>query len=134
METISESQLSAELQELYLQNKEWMSQLLFLEDESRFFQKLFVDRLFFIGQHHSPKQVNLISESLLALEKRTVSLKNLVIEHQQLLSHILKDPAHFIDIQTIETHAAITQKIQQLLYLDRMLKTELFAMVEEEKV
>jgi hypothetical protein len=29
--------LSAELQELYLLNKEWFSEVLFLEDETRFY-------------------------------------------------------------------------------------------------
>ncbi len=133
MDTISESLLSTELQELYLQNKEWMSQVLFLEDESRFFQKLFVERLFFIGQHHSVKQVELISECLLSLEKRTVSLKTLVLQHQHLLENILTDPAHLIGMRTIEEHAVITQKIKELLYLDRVLKSELFAMVESKK-
>jgi len=130
METIEESLLSTELQELYLQNKDWMSQVLFLEDESRFFQKLFAERLFFIGQHQSVKQVELITECLLSLEKRTISLKNLVVQHQHLIENLIKDPAHLIGMRTIEEHAATTQKIQELLYLDRVLKSELFAMVE----
>lgn len=134
METISESLLSTELQELYLQNKDWMSQVLFLEDESRFFQKLFVKRLFFIGKNHSVKQVDLISESLLSLEKRTISLKNLVVQHQHLLETIIKDPAHGIAMTTIEEHVTIAQKIQELLYLDRVLKSELFSMVEGEMI
>ena len=41
MITSSDPQLSSELQELYLQNKQWLSDVLFLEDETRFFQTLF---------------------------------------------------------------------------------------------
>ena len=41
MTTLIDQQLSSELQELYLQNKQWYSDVLFLEDETAFFQKLF---------------------------------------------------------------------------------------------
>lgn len=36
----AEAQLSSELQELYLENKETLSDILFLEVESRFLEKL----------------------------------------------------------------------------------------------
>jgi hypothetical protein len=130
MDVLSESILSTELQELYLQNKEWMSQVLFLEDESRFFQKLFGQKLFLVGKNHTAKQIDLISESLSSLQERTIKLKSLVLKHQHLLASILKDPAQTIGIRLIEEHAAITAEVQQLFFSDRLLKSELFAMVE----
>ena len=39
MGTLSDPQLSTELQEYYLVNKQWFSDFLFLEDEMRFFNK-----------------------------------------------------------------------------------------------
>ena len=130
MDVLSESILSTELQELYLQNKEWMSQVLFLEDESRFFQKLFGQKLFFVGKNHTPKQIDLIIKSLSSLQERTIKLKLLVFKHQQLLESILKDPEQSVGIGLIEEHAIITAEVQQILYSDRLLKSELFAMVE----
>ena len=92
METILESLLSGELQELYLQNKEWMSQVLFLENEIRFSQKLFAKELFSISQKNNEKEVELVKESLLSLETRILNLKELVFLHQHQLETIFKDP------------------------------------------
>ena len=130
MDVLSESRLTTELQELYLQNKEWMSHVLFLEDENRFFQKLFGQKLFVIGKSHTTKQINLISESLANLNKKTLNLKNLVIKHQHLLESILKDAEQTIGIDLIEEHAAITKEVQELLLADRLMKSKLFLMVE----
>lgn len=130
MDVLSESRLSAELQELYLQNKEWMSHVLFLEDENRFFQKLFGQKLFVIGKSHTTKQINLISGSLANLYERTVKLKSLVIKHQHLLEDILKDKEHTVGLNLIEEHAVITAEVQELLLSDRLLKSKLFLMVE----
>lgn len=130
MDVLSESRLSAELQELYLQNKEWMSHVLFLEDENRFFQKLFGQKLFVIGKSHTTKQINLISGSLANLYERTVKLKSLVIKHQHLLEDILKDKEHTVGLSLIEEHAVITAEVQELLLSDRLLKSKLFLMVE----
>ncbi|WP_316784129.1 hypothetical protein [Pedobacter frigiditerrae] len=130
MDVLSESRLSTELQELYLQNKEWMSHVLFLEDENRFFQKLFGQKLFVIGKSHTAKQINLISESLASLQEKTVNLKKLVIKHQHLLEGILKDAEHIVGINLIEEHATITSEVQELLLSDRLMKSKLFLMVE----
>ncbi|TCC90179.1 hypothetical protein EZ428_12910 [Pedobacter frigiditerrae] len=130
MDVLSESRLSTELQELYLQNKEWMSHVSFLEDENRFFQKLFGQKLFIIGKSHTTRQINLISESLASLYERTVKLKNLIIKHQHLLEDILKDAEHTIGLNLIEEHATITAEVQELLLADRLMKSKLFMMVE----
>lgn len=130
MDVLSESRLSTELQELYLQNKEWMSHVLFLEDENRFFQKLFGQKLFVIGKSHTTRQINLISESLANLYERTVKLKSLVLKHQHLLEDILKDAEHSVGLNLIEEHATITAEVQELLLSDRLLKSKLFLMVE----
>lgn len=130
MDVLSEARLSTELQELYLQNKEWMSHVLFLEDENRFFQKLFGEKLFVIGKNHTTKQINLISESLAILSEKTVNLKKLVIKHQHLLEGILKDTAQLIGLGLIEEHTAITKEIDHLLKQHRLMKSKLFMMVE----
>lgn len=130
MDTISKSILSTELQELYLQNKEWMSHVLFLEDESRFFQKLFGQKLFVIGKNNSIKQIDLITDSLNNLQERTIKLKALVTKHQHLLESILKDAELEVGLGLIEEHTAITAEIKQLFYSERLIKGKLFAMIE----
>ena len=130
MDLISESQLSTELQELYLQNKEWMSQVCFLEDESRFYQKLFGEKLFYIGKKHTAKEIDAITESLNILSEKTVVLKELVNKHQHMLEGILKTEDLNVDMNLIEEHSKLTKEINEQLLANRIVKSDLFRMVE----
>lgn len=130
MNLISESTLSTELQELYLQNKEWMSQVCFLEDESRFYQKLFGEKLFYIGKKHTVKEIDAITVSLSMLNDKTVALKELVTKHQHLLEGILKTEDLNVDMNLIEEHSKLTKKINEQLLANRIVKSDLFRLVE----
>ena len=134
MDTISENILSTELQELYLQNKDWMSHVLYLTDENRFFQKLFSQNLFLIAKNHSSSQVDLVGASLEKQSEHISKLQKLILKHQLLLEQILKDLEQKISINLIEEHAAITAEVQELLQADRIIKSQLFRMVEEGKI
>jgi hypothetical protein len=134
MDPISELQLSIELQELYLQNKEWMSHALFLSDENRFFQKLFSQNLFLIGKNHPSSQVDLVGAALEKQGDNIIKLKDLILKHQHVLERVLKDPEQKVSILLIEEHGAITAQVQELLQSDRIIKSELFILVEEGKV
>ena len=130
MDLISESTLSTELQELYLQNKEWMSQVCFLEDESRFYQKLFGEKLFYIGKKHTAKEIDAITESLAILSEKTLALKELVNKHQHMLEGILKTEDLNVDMKLIEEHSELTKEINEQLLANRIVKSDLFRMVE----
>lgn len=130
MNLISESTLSTELQELYLQNKEWMSHVCFLEDESRFYQKLFGEKLFYIGKKHTVKEIDAITVSLSMLNDKTVALKELVTKHQHLLEGILKTEDLNVDMNLIEEHSKLTKKINEQLLANRIVKSDLFRLVE----
>ena len=130
MEKIAAEGLSTELQELYLQNKEWLSQVCFLEDEGRFYQKLFGDKLFYIGKKHTAREIDAISESLAIMHQKTTALKVLVTDHQHLLERILKTATLNVGINLIEEHSVITCQISEVFLSNRMLKSQLFEMVE----
>lgn len=130
MNLISESTLSTELQELYLQNKEWMSQVCFLEDESRFYQKLFGEKLFYIGKKHTVKEIDAITVSLSMLNDKTVALKELVTKHQHLLEGILKTEDLNVNMNLIEEHSKLTKEINEQLLANRIVKSDLFRLVE----
>ena len=76
MNNQTEQQLSSELQELYLENKQWLSDVLFLEDEAAFFQKLFESVLSSAVKENLVTEILFINASLKQLEER--SKKNLL--------------------------------------------------------
>ena len=130
METIENQQLSAELQELYLENKEWISQLQFLKDEHRFFSKLFEQQLL-PGKPYSAAQASTIKNSLTLLYQKMEKLAQLTLAHKMLIEKALKDQEHQIGLELIEQNAAIAKEIKLLLSTDRLIKKDLFALVEE---
>lgn len=133
MNTIPDLQLSAELQELYLENKEWISQLQFLKDEYRFFTKLF-DKEQIATKKHNSEQMLMIGDSLIQLHQKIEELEKLTAAHQHLIETILKDQKHYISLELIEQNVSISKEIKLLLSTDKLIKKDLFALVEGEKI
>lgn len=124
-------QLSSELQELYLENKEWISQLQFLKDEYRFFIKLF-DTEQNVARKHSVEQVLMIGDSLLLLRQKIAELEKLTSAHQHLIATILKDKQHYIGLELIEQNTVLGKEIKLLLKTSQLIKKDLFTLVEGE--
>lgn len=131
METPKDSQLSSELQELYLENKGWLADVLFLEDETRFINKLMND--FFlpaIKQDHL-KEMQAIRVKLQALEERRTDLKKLVEKNQQVLETSMSAPDNPTGLGLLDDSSRIQQEIKALFKADNSIKREIFALVEE---
>lgn len=103
---------------------------LFFEDESRFYQKLFGEKLFYIGKKHTAKEIDAIIESLAILSEKTLALKELVNKHQHMLEGILKTEDLNVDMKLIEEHSKLTKEINEQLLANRIVKSDLFRMVE----
>lgn len=128
METTIESQLASELQEMYLENKEWLSNLLFLEDEMRFFKQL--HEKLPSSQQECREQVESIGSSLTSLQERRDHLKTILDNRQNVLEAMIKDEIKTITLAFIEEDTAIINEIKALLATDRVVKKELFALIE----
>lgn len=125
-----DNQLSEELQEIYLQNKQWLSDVEFLADETRFFRILF-DKVLIEGvKEQLFKEVQYISASLTDLENRRSDLKKLILRHQLLVESVLENPGKPVGIELIEQSTANMKEILVLFSDDRTLKAELYALVE----
>lgn len=129
MNTNPDLQLSSELQELYLENKEWMAQLQFLKDEYRFFIKLF-DSEQIAARKHSVEQVLMIGDNLMLLRQKIEALEKLTITHQHLIATILKDEKQQVGLALIEQNTTIGKEIKLLLNTSQLIKKDLFALVE----
>lgn len=134
MNTQVDIELSAELQELYLENKEWLSDILFLEDEMRFFQNLFDTVLSARVKRKNIQQVEVISASLTGILERRKQLKFVLNFRKKKLEQLLKGEIVQIDLGFIEEDAAIITEIKLLMATDKLVKSELFALIEELKV
>ncbi|MGF1924176.1 MAG: hypothetical protein ACQUHE_08345 [Bacteroidia bacterium] len=133
METKMEAQLSSELQEMYLENKEWLSNILFLEDEMRFFLELFLRLTSSPVNQERVQQVAFINASLTSLQERRNTLKGILEKRKAVLETMLKDNVQSITLAFIEEDTAIINEIKSLLATDKEVKQELFILIEELK-
>lgn len=133
MNTPIDIQLSAELQELYLENKEWLSDILFLEDEMRFFQNLFDTVLSARVKRKNIQQVAVISASLTEVLERRKQLKLVLNSRKKKLEQLLEGKIVQIGLGFIEEDAAIITEIKSLMATDKLVKNKLFALIEELK-
>jgi len=130
MNNQTEQQLSSELQELYLENKQWLSDLLFLEDEAAFFQKLFESVLSSAVKENLVTEILFINASLKQLEERREEQKELILKHQHLLENLIKDQSKKIGLNLIIDNGKIIEEIKSLFISEKLLKKELYILVE----
>ena len=126
----AEAQLSSELQELYLENKETLSDILFLEDESRFFQKLFDKVLLSPIKEEKFQQIEFVNSSLRELQNRRDKLKTLLSNQQLSIESMLKNADMKIGLSLIDQNTIISAEIKALLNSDKLVKKELYSLVE----
>ena len=130
MNNQTEQQLSSELQELYLENKQWLSDVLFLEDEAAFFQKLFESVLSSAVKANLVTEILFINASLRQLEERRKEQKDLILKHQYLLENLIKDQSKKISLDLIIDNKKIIEEIKSLFISEKLLKKEPYILVE----
>lgn len=126
----AESQLSSELQELYLESKDKLSDILFLEDESRFFQKLFEKALLSTTKEEKCRELEFVNSRMVELKERLVQVKSLLSAQQHSIENVLRDTGKNIEMSLLDQDTLICSEIKALLILDRSVKKELYAHVE----
>lgn len=131
METIEQKQLSAELQGLYLDNKEWLSDICFLEDEMRFFKKLFGKVITLSIQENRVGEIHPVNKSLTELNDKRQALKNLIIKHQNDLEALIKDQSKTTGIGFINDNAQIVEKIKALFTEEKVVRKNLYKLTEK---
>ncbi|RZL19213.1 MAG: hypothetical protein EOO89_04030 [Pedobacter sp.] len=132
MDTLIDSTLSTELQELYLENKEWLSDVLFLEDDMRFLQKRFADVLTGKVRREHLQQIEMISSMLTVILARRKQLKCVLQSRKHTIEQLLKGNLVTIGLAFIEEDAAIINEVKSLLIDEKLLKDKLFALVEQQ--
>jgi hypothetical protein len=130
MNTQTDAQLSSELQEIHLLNKQWLSDVFFLEDETRCFQKLFDSVLSSAIKKERFQEVQFVNASITELEERRTKLKALIIHYQHQVESVLVDSTEQMGLDFIKKNAAIANEIKMLFDSDKLIKRELYQLVE----
>ena len=128
---ITDSQLSFELQELYLENKENNSNILFLDGETRFFATLFAKVLSALLKDGKAEEVEFINSSLAELKSQREKLKVLLNSQKHSIEIILKDVSKKIDTGLIDRNMHISCEIKLMFDANKLRKSELYAFVEQ---
>ncbi len=130
MENIANTQLSEELQELYLENKEWSSELSFLEDESRFFEKLFDNIISSAIDAAHISKLKFVSAILIHLKNKRNEIRALVLDHQTFLTSLLAKPGKMIGLELLDKNTLIMNEIKALFKESKLAKKELYQSCE----
>jgi hypothetical protein len=131
MENIINNELSEELQELYLENKDCFSELSFLEDESRFFEKLFDNVISSAIDPEHISKLKFVSAMLIHLKNKRIEIKELVLAHQAFLTSLLEKPGKMIGLELLDKNTLIIDEVKELFREAKLAKKELYQLVEE---
>ena len=132
METIQNKQLAEELQELYLENKQTLSDVLFLEDEMRFFNKLF-DKVITLAVHQQKiAELHPVNKGLIKLKEKRQMLKDLILKHQNLLGSLINDSTKKAGLELIAESTQIAKDIKLLFLEEKEVRKNLYMLAEQE--
>lgn len=128
---IEENQLNAELQELYLISKHWISDLEFFTRDLSFLQKL-VERCWAQSKKHEISE-NLLELKLnvLNLQTQNAEIKGKVSNYLALLEPLISNANHNYELNLIETHSLLEREIGALLQIFKSVKQRVFKLTSE---
>lgn len=129
--TIEDNQLSAELQELYLLSKHWITDLEFLERDLDFLKNL-SERISppLIKKNDFEKIADILI-SIAQIDKTQAKLKNAITIYLHKLEQLINKCDQNFEINLIETHTQLEQKLNKLLLDFKFVKKTVFDLAKE---
>jgi hypothetical protein len=123
---IEESELSTELQELYMVTKQWLSELTFLENELEFFRKRF---------KNLPDPIDVTTDfvKITNIEKTHNDLRNHILHYSHRLEPLILEKKQIFDMNLIETYAQIKMEMERFTGEIQSVKNEALAVTKEIK-
>jgi hypothetical protein len=125
---ISDSQLEFELQELYIESKNWLQDLSFLSDEIRFFKNMLVKYL-------SPDASGVVNEKNGELTRNIAELQLLkdrteaeISDFLNYLEDFMRDSNKTISIELISKFNVLDEKVRGVFAIVKQIKSDFLAM------
>ena len=132
MKTIAEdSELSVELQELYILSNHWLSDIHFAEDEMKFLKHV-VNK--YLGTHKGnivSEEIVIFNKTLEQQEATTLCLKNKILDLLKFIGPFVKGTGEEIGLELVEKFAALEIEVKALFESVKQLKKSLFSFTEE---
>ncbi len=111
---IEEDQLLAELGDLYLSSKHWLSDLEFLERNLDFLQKLYGKAFYQLVKQDDSKMITQILTTVSDLHTDHARLRNKVVAYLHTLEPLIKDPKQKFNISIVMVHADLENSLNKL--------------------
>lgn len=112
--TIAYAELNEELQELYLESKQWLSDLEFLDQEFLFLKKLLMAAVSPLVQHDEFERIPDILLSAGKTAKNQEALKHEIIMYLHILEKYIKDSEQTLDTSLIQKHSNLESDLDKL--------------------
>ncbi len=124
---IEDSELDAELQELYLVNKQWLSDLEFLDTELEFLRKLAATASVAVIRN---EELN----SLYILEDSYSFLKTDLTAYLHQLEPLIKGECKELDLKLIESYTQLKTRLAEMFEQCSKLKKEIFEVTKADMI
>lgn len=128
---IEENQLSAELQELYLISKHWVSDLEFFARDLSFLQKLVERGYSQLKKHEVNENLLQLKLNVLNLQTQSVALRQNVTQYLSQLERLIDNTNDSYELGLIETHSALELEIGNLFRTFKSVKQRVFKLTSE---
>ena len=118
--TIEDNELNTELQELYLKNKQWITDLDFFENELKFLHDFQQKKLAILSDKYGEGIE--ISVRIYNAQTYYTSLKEDLFDFMHQIESLIKKPKQCFDMTLIDTYAALELKIHKATRAFRKVK------------
>lgn len=124
-------ELNGELQELYLECKQWVSDLDFLDREFVFLEKLLMSAIAPLGHQEPVEKVpNILLEAIKTSKKQEV-LKQEILAYLLMLETFIINSNQNLDSTLIQKHSNLEEELSHLKLAFTTVKTMIFNLTKE---
>ena len=128
---IADVALEDELQELYILSNHWISDINFIEDETRFLKNVVDKYLAPILKDDQLAKANDFNKNLLQLEANIPALKTEISDFLKFIKPMINESNQEIGINLLEKFTTLEAEMKTLFESVKQIKKSLFSFTEE---
>ena len=123
---IEDSELSSELQELYLKTKHWISDVEFVENELRFLKLLFSKKFPQVFKSADFEDIAELLKKIDKIDTTLPKLKSNILVYMNTLESLIVEVKQNMDVSLIENHTKLEFELNGVLQAFQNLKGMVF--------
>ncbi len=130
MKAIADNGLNTELQELYLVNKQWLSDLDFLKTELSFLEKRFGTSFAPLMKKSEADKMNALLAKNLEVDETSMQLKIEINNFLHKIEQQMLNITPILNFDFIEQHGKHISKITSVMQTYHLIKSKIFSLAE----